>query len=673
MDANRFDRWTKALAARSSRRSVFRVISGAFLARQVAPPIASASGTPRVEGLSAIIVSTADAPLISDKSYTADPNPDLSNPERGMYFADWESGDSHTIVAKWLYLDEVCNQELTWNRDNPDLSSLVLKNYAAQLDEVRAQASDLLFPIKVLFRPRYDKPNTEPNRCGLYHSATMDLQQNHIEAVAAMLGDYKDVIAFIQAGYLGRWGEWNTYNRPDSTAPFLYNTSKRNQIIDWVLEAYAAEDIKQDVELRRPVLAKQVIDRYEKENKPPPNIGLHNDCFMTSNSDTGTYSDLEVPPFEGGTFTFGTSAAAKQWAQQTLTPNASFGGETCPVTDRDGNYLLTERWRLCRNVVDANDDPATLHLNYLNAEYAADDPDAGVLGAVSTWDQGDAEGRKCYDDLRHQLGYRFEVTRVEYTPRVTQGEMFQVRVDVANTGWAKLHKPRQAMLVLRNDNPAPPSTAISSGRSYPFSLGDVEGWAPGQTTTISVNAQAPSGEGEYSVRLRIPDPDVDRRDRRWRRITRAYAVKLATLRDGANVFDPATGDNDLGVSITVQPAGCPTGKVYGASCAANEECCSGICQAQMCVATIAGTCRRGDDFREDESATCCGGDGWCFQSVNRVTVCAWATKCVACESDPDCWADWSRDSLCVQNGSGCESTGGSKCVLPCTPFVQNPD
>ena len=335
MLADRFDRWTKALATRASRRSVLRGSSGALLARQVAPTIASASVTHKVDGLPSITVSAAAASLISDDRYTPDPNPDLINPERGMYFADWEPGDMHTLVAEWLYLDEVCDQNLTWNRDDPDLSSQVLKDYAAKLEEVRTQASDELFPIKVLFRPRYDKPNTEPNRCGLYQ-ATRDVQENHIRQVAAMLGDYKDLIAFIQAGYLGRWGEWNTYNRPDSTAPSLYDTSQRNQIIDWVLEAYADENIKQDVELRRPVLAMQLIERYEKENKPPPNIGLHNDCFMTSNSDTGTYSDLEVPPFEGGELTFGTSAAAKQWAQQTLTPNASFGGETCPVTDRDG-------------------------------------------------------------------------------------------------------------------------------------------------------------------------------------------------------------------------------------------------------------------------------------------------------------------------------------------------
>jgi Ni,Fe-hydrogenase III small subunit len=113
-------------------------------------------------------------------------------------------------------------------------------------------------------------------------------------------------------------------------------------------------------------------------------------------------------------------------------------------------------------------------------------------------------------------------------------QTFQVRVDVKNTGWAKLHKPRQAKLVLRNG---------STTHVYNASSGAVASWAPGQTTTISVNAPAPSA-GTYSVRLWIPDPDAQSRI--------PYAVKLATLRNSANVFDPNTGENNLGVSITVQ-------------------------------------------------------------------------------------------------------------------------
>jgi hypothetical protein len=167
-------------------------------------------------------------------------------------------------------------------------------------------------------------------------------------------------------------------------------------------------------------------------------------------------------------------------------------------------------------------------MNYLNGDFSPK--------AVETWEEGDAQGNVCYDEIRRRLGYRFEVTRVEYTPTTPAGQTFQVRVDVKNTGWAKLHKPRQAKLVLRNGS----TTHV---HNVPSGAGAVASWAPGQTTTISVDAPAPSA-GTYSVRLWIPDPDAPS----WI----PYAVKLATKRNNANVFDATTGENKLGVSITVQ-------------------------------------------------------------------------------------------------------------------------
>jgi len=53
------------------------------------------------------------------------------------------------------------------------------------------------------------------------------------------------------------------------------------------------------------------------------------------------------------------------------------------------------------------------------------------------------------------------------------------------------------------------------------------------------------------VRLWIPDPDLPNPDD-YPKAKTNYAVKLATLRDGANVFDPDTAENDLGVEITVR-------------------------------------------------------------------------------------------------------------------------
>jgi hypothetical protein len=465
----------------------------------------------------------------------------LKNPERGMYYLkpleDDDDYDTSWIVAEWLWLAPVCHDNLVWDPTN-QTTSPVLKEYAKKLDEARSNG------YKILFRPRYDDENDEGevsddckiNGVPVFHADSRECQFNHIEAVAAMLGDYKDVIAFIQAGYLGNWGEWNTDGYTKENAPLLYNRTDRCEILDHILFAYAAAGIAQDVELRRPVFAKEVVERWENpENSDiygedaSANVGLHNDCFMSStvlpnsSSDGGTYSNFF--DFVDGSeqnlskeLGLATVEDARKWAED-WTEHSSFGGETCPNKEHPGD----ERWRFCNNMTGDPGEPAKLHLCYLNAERS---------NTVSEWT---AQG--CYNDIRRNLGYRFEVTCVEYTKTVSAGDTFSVTVDVENNGWARLHKPRDAKLVLRN-GATPPLDP------YTFSGGPVSNWAPGTTTRISVSDSAPP-PGTYSVWLWIPDPDAPSRI--------PYAVKLATLRDdGKNVFDQTTGENDLGVEIEVQ-------------------------------------------------------------------------------------------------------------------------
>jgi hypothetical protein len=552
------------------------------------------------------------APSTVFSGYTSNDDPDLPNPERGMYF-DAFPGEAtipdpanpdgpeipdprrqaHTIVPRWLNLADVCGTNLVWKGASHNQTTQVLKDYAEKLEEARGKG------VKVLLRPRYDRVVRDadgddchvPSNCTfvgggsakVFHANSLNRQKNHINAIAKMLAEYKDVIAFIQAGYLGNWGEWNTGNSGGCTpytpanAPMLYCCTDRREIIDHLVSRYADAGIKQHVELRTPVFAQEAL-----ASNASANVGLHNDCFMSSRdtdvepvdgSDSGTYShfvgcspqlcdspqpcgdprycdDAQPcgnPQTCGSGENFVNEVDARAWAAA-RTENFSFGGETCPRTPTG-----SERWRFCRNMIGADSEPALLRMNYLNGDF--------VKAAVDTWEFGDADGNTCYDEIRRRLGYRFEVTSVEHPSTVAAGQSFQVRVQVANAGWAKLHKPRHAKIVLRNGSLA-----------YPFEIpegtgGAVATWAPDQTTLVSV-AACPPPPGTYTVRLWIPDPDAvisdgagnpqpedpsvdDTQDPdKKRRI--AYAVQLATKRNGDNVFDPATGENDLGVDIEVQ-------------------------------------------------------------------------------------------------------------------------
>ena len=455
-----------------------------------------------------------------DTDYTTDDDPFLLNPERGFFCNTVPDPKKHyhTLVPAYLHLAAECDDDLVWDDNTPGNTSQVLKNYAQKLETARAAGA------KVVFRPRYDtEGDDEPGKCGVFHADSVERQKNHIDAIAKMLAHYKDVVAFVQAGYLGRWGEWNTDGFSHSTAPFLFDDATRAEILDHVLSRYREHGIEQDVELRRPVFAREAIDRAEANGGPRPGVGLHSDCFMSSNSDGGTYSK-----FEDIEANFDTVEEAKSYARD-LTSDASFGGETCNV---GGN----ERWRDCSQM---RAEPAALHLTYLNGDFSQ--------FAVDAWTDGN-----CFDEIRSRIGYRFEVKRVEYTPTAAPGGSFTVVIDIENSGWAKLHKPRTAEVVLRSSSTPTPERYMPSNNA-------TAGWAPApdamtspMITRLELAGTAPMTAGTYSVRLAIPDPDVPADSPEDDPTRISYAVKLASLREGKNVFDANTGENDLGVTIVVQ-------------------------------------------------------------------------------------------------------------------------
>src|SRR5215213_2884700 len=358
--------------------------------------------------------------------YTPDPDPELKNPERGMYSGSTPNTpeEFHTIVPKWLWLAPVCNVNLTWNGHNQPGTSPELNAYAAKLEDARRDG------YKILFRPRYDQRDPEaqegdppagPSDCTfdggsakVFHADSIACQKNHITAIANMLGDYKDVIAFIHAGYLGNWGEWNTARGSDDpsdygpeNAPLLYNIAFRKEIIDHLIDEYERVSIMQHVEFRRPVFAKEVLMRKEDAR-----IGFHNDCFMSNEDDFDTYENFD--DVNDANFPI-TPDNAIEYAQN-LTATASFGGETCGATG-------SERWRTCKNMTEpGSSEPESLHMNYLNADWHKD--------AVTVWS---TSVPSCYDDIRRNLGYRFEVRSVEYPETVSAGAKFSVAVDVVNT------------------------------------------------------------------------------------------------------------------------------------------------------------------------------------------------------------------------------------------------
>jgi Domain of unknown function (DUF4832)/Domain of unknown function (DUF4874) len=462
-------------------------------------------------------VVTRGAPVV-DAEYEPLNDPHLLNPERGIYYWTPMPDDPHTLVAQWLYLGTHCAKELAWKGHNKKGTSQLLNDYAGKLVAHREAGR------KVIFRPRYDTPDKEGelNDCKVFQAKSEQRMRRHVKAIASMLAEFKDVVAFVEAGYLGRWGEWHWSGYEAKNAPVLSHPDQRRAFLAYVIDTYRGAGLHRYVEVRRPLFAKEMFDTHPKQS---PFIGYYNDCFMTNATEQGTYSTN----FADEPDIFPSEDAAINWLKA-KSLEVPFGGETCGVpADKP-------RWASCANMTGGQSEPAALHMSYLHAGFAEE--------AKSTWVKGG-----CYDEIKSRLGYRFEVVSVSYQPQAAAGTPVTVSVRLKNAGWARMHNPRRAYFILRGPGGAYAVGGNLTGyQMLPASQTsgeNVAGWMPGTEAVFEQTFTPPPGVWELGVML--PDPDKPG--------LKAYAVRFATVRKGkpgGPLYDQPTGVNALRLSLTVK-------------------------------------------------------------------------------------------------------------------------
>lgn len=188
-------------------------------------------------------------------------------------------------------------------------------------------------------------------------------------------------------------------------------------------------------------------------------VGHHNDCFLASDTDFGTYP----------------VGAEEQWKTYIAsdTQFTPMGGETCAV------------YAARTNCLPAMAEMERLHFSYLNRDYNAD--------VINGW-----SSQGCLNQIRKEMGYRFSLLNAQISTDVAVGGNFKYSVTLENLGWASLFNPRPVMLVIRG-----------SGGSHTVALTDVDPrkWSAGNEHTISGNFNLPSWlpSGEYNLYLTLPD------------------------------------------------------------------------------------------------------------------------------------------------------------------------
>lgn len=363
-------------------------------------------------------------------------------------------------------------------REEP-IPDQVLKELEAHLEEIRAQG------LKAIFRFSYNQgpyPNSEPD-------ASLEQILAHLDQLQPLFQNRADVIAWVEAGFIGAWGEWHS-----STHGLDQNMEAKQAVVQKWLEVLPPPRV---VQLRYPPDIMRMFPQPLGEDlgftdAPQARVGHHNDCFLADETDRGTYpTDPEARKEQ------------KAYLSQ-LTRFTPMSGETCNVHPRNACEIALQEMAL-------------LHFTALHQGYHR--------GVYRVWKK---EG--CFDEITRRLGYRLVLRAAQIPNLAPPGGQIDVQVHFENVGFAAPLLPREFYVVLKDAQGQIWKTALHNEV-------DPRRWEPGRyALQLSLGLPQDLPEGRYTLGLWLPDPaPALQQDPR-------YALRFVNQ----EVWDSDTGINQLG-------------------------------------------------------------------------------------------------------------------------------
>ena len=332
--------------------------------------------------------------------------------------------------------------------------------------------------------------------------ASLDRVLQHIEQLRPIFQEHWDVIAFVEAGFIGKWGEWHGSSNDLTDFRALNNAS--HDIIDKLLDVIPPQ---RHILLRLP--------QYKIDNNYYPNtlntsnafsgteqarIGHNNDGWLHDDTDWGTWE------------------AGRQTAQETYVAADTLYVPMSGEPSDDSAYVQAR---------DALSDVEEFHWSSMSRNH---------WDARDLYDHWKSEGE--YDDIERLMGYRFVLLNATLPSGVMQGGDLALTLQIRNDGAARPYNPRMFEVILRHH---------VSGTVYrlAYDESDVRLWlpGPGETKTLTVHKVLPQAIelGAYDVLLNLPDPTPNLySDPR-------YSIRLANV----GLREEETGFNSLNASVSV--------------------------------------------------------------------------------------------------------------------------
>lgn len=329
------------------------------------------------------------------------------------------------------------------------------------------------------------------NQSASVYDATLEWALRHIASLKPLLQKHSDVIAVMQCGFVGCWGEWYYTTNFHPNAITYEHYAERRALVEALLDALPSNReismrcAKYKFRVLGTTLADSLTFETAHNGSAIARLSAHNDCFGASGNDLGTFTNKDD---------------RELWMNDCR--YQFMGGETCQVSP------------YCE-CVHALEDVKNYHWTYLNNNYNRN--------VLNKWKEGE-----CYDEIIDHLGYRLAVKKAWMSKEPKAGESFSLFLRMENSGYCAPVNPRAAELVFVDG--AGKKTVIPMPDCDPRTWhSNVLGKADA-TFTIPADAK-----GLCTIYLNLPDPEKAlRNDPR-------YSIRLAN----ADCWDAATGYNKV--------------------------------------------------------------------------------------------------------------------------------
>ncbi len=276
----------------------------------------------------------------------------------------------------------------------------------------------------------------------------------HLHQLQQVFEKNKDVIFVVQAGFIGAWGEWH------SSTSGLNNYESRRELLTKLLSTIPLDRM---IQLRTPHFKKEYVQYDLQESEAfkatsVARIGHHNDCFLGSNSDFGTFQS----PIE-------------KWKEYTASDSrfTLVGGEAC------GQVLAPERLE-CSSALKEMEQ---FHYSFFYPSRLYQD----------TWKKGG-----CWEEIQNRLGYRFQLEKVSFSKLIHLGEILKVNASIYNSGFASTMNQRKVQVILYNDK---------SMQKFDVTNSDTRFWYAKTTQHIQLSQilSEKITAGKYLLAIALPD------------------------------------------------------------------------------------------------------------------------------------------------------------------------